>query len=236
MLIKCSKPSRMIKSKYCLLTLISVFFSSLVFAQMTLSPREIEFKDVSQSQKVFVTYDGKPVLPGEITKIVSGVHKSGNQVPETAAGSTHISDYSFMFDFKANDDGSITLTPKNGLLEIGTYDLFVHTIYGTVTGSIDANLRGSIPVRPLPPTKSPRFTYDIKLPDYSNGQLISIDLGPDTENIYSWYIDGEVHSSGLGNTSFRARPATGTPEISFIARDSDGVVVSTWSDTVNVSE
>ena len=53
--------------------------------------------------------------------------------------------------------------------------------------------------------------------------------------MYSWYIDGEVHSSGLGMTSFRAWPEAGTHEISFVARDPEGSVVSKWSDATLVS-
>lgn len=236
MRVKSINSSTMIQLKYCLCALVGVLLLPSVFAQLSLSPREIVVKDFSHSQKVFVTHDEKPVLPGEITSIVSGIFKTGNQVPEKAKGTTHFSDYSFMFEFSTNEDGSITLTPNKGLLEFGSYDLFVHTIYGIAVGSIDANMRDLSLNDSLPPVMAPRFVYEISLPDYSYGQEISIDLNPDGENIYSWYIDGEVHSSGLGKTSFRARPEIGSHEISFVARNPDGVVVSTWSDTIEVFE
>lgn len=123
MRVKNSNYSTMVQLKYCLCVLVGVLLLQSVFAQMSLSPREIDVKDFSHSQKVFVTHDGKPVLPGEITRIVSGVLKTGNAVPEKAKGMTHFSDYSFMFEFSTNEDGSITLTPNKGLLEFGSYDL-----------------------------------------------------------------------------------------------------------------
>ena len=86
------------------------------------------------------------------------------------------------------------------------------------------------------PPKPPSLTYDIDLPDYSIKQEISIDLLADEEKIYNWYIDGELHSTGLGNTSFRARPPIGEHEISFIATYPDGEVFSSWSDTILITE
>jgi hypothetical protein len=46
-------------------------------------------------------------LPGEITKIVSGVTKTDNAVPQGNEGRTHFSDYSHMFDFEIGDGGLI---------------------------------------------------------------------------------------------------------------------------------
>jgi hypothetical protein len=226
----------MVKSGYLSAALAGILFTSSVYAQLVFSPTEIVFNHYGETKTVFLTNDGKPVLPIEINRIISGVFKSGIEVPETAPGSTHVSDYSFMFEIKSNDDGSISFTPIEGLLELGTYDLIIHTIYGTAKGLIDANLRETFPLNPRPPATAPSFTYDIKLPDYSYGQEISIVLGPDEKNTYSWYIDGELQISGLGKTSFRARPDIGEHEISFIAQNPDGVVVSKWSDTVKISE
>ena len=166
----------MIRSIYFLAALVGVLFSTVVFANLTLSPTEIDVKDISQSKKVFIKHDGQPVLSGEITKIVSGVYKYGNAVPKSAPGSTHFSDYSFMFEFVPGDDGSITITPNKSLLEIGSYTFFVHTIYGTVTGLIDANLRDSKPVRPHHPVKFSKLSHYNKHADYLYGQVISIDL------------------------------------------------------------
>lgn len=226
----------MIRSKRQLGSLIAVLFSVPAFAQLSLSPEEIEVNDVLQSKKILITYAGQPVMPDEITKIVSGVTKTGDAVPETAPGNTHFSDYSFMFDFTTGEDGIITLKPNKGLLEIGTYDLIVYTIHGIVTGSINANLRDSIPPTPHRPVRMSEFSYDIDLQDRSYGQVISIDLKPDQKNTYSWFIDGVIHSSGLAETSFRAWPETGVHEISFIAQSPDGQVVSKWSDTIKVSD
>lgn len=61
-------------------------------------------------------------------------------------------------------------------------------------------------------------------------------MSPDKKNTYSWYIDGEMHSSGVAETAFRAWPEPGFREISFIAQSPDGVVVSRWSDTIEVIE
>ena len=226
----------MVKLGYLSVALAAVLFASSVYAQLVLSPSDIVFNNYDETNTVILTNDGKPVLPTEINRIISGVFKSGNEVPETAPGSTHTSDYSFMFEIISNDDGSITFTPIESLLELGTYDLIIHTIYGTAKGLIDANLRETFPPIPRPPATTPSFTYDIKLPDYSYSQEISIVLGPDEKNTCSWYIDGELHSSGLGKTSFRARPDIGEHEISFIAHNPEGVVVSKWSDTVKISE
>jgi len=111
----------------------------------------------------------------------------------------------------------------------------VHTIYGTVTGLIDANLRDSNHTR-LHEFERPKFTYDIRLPDYSYGQAVSIDLGPDADNTYYWYLDGELHTSGLGKSSFSVWPDKGVHEISVIARNPDGAVVSTGAANTEVSE
>jgi hypothetical protein len=62
-------------SRYFLVALLGALFSSLAFAELTLSPNEIEFKDVTQTKKVLITHDDKPVMPGEITRMISGVYK-----------------------------------------------------------------------------------------------------------------------------------------------------------------
>jgi hypothetical protein len=213
-----------------------MLLSAPIFAELTLSPETIEFKDISASKTVFVKHDGNPVLPAEITKITSGVFKYRDDVPETASGATHFSNYSFMFDFRANEDGSITITPNKGLVEIGSYELYVHTVHGTVTGLIDANLNESHPPPVRTEVKLPELTYEIKLPDYEYGQLVSLDLYPDPENTYFWYINDKLHSSGPGETSFRAQLNPGSYEISFIARNPNGDVISRWSDSTEVSK
>jgi hypothetical protein len=214
----------------------SVLLSTQVFAELRLDPEKIEMKDVNRSEKVFVFHDGKSVLPSEITKITTGVFKFRDDVPESARGGTHFSNYSYMFEFQVNDDGSIVITANEDLLEVGLYDLYVHTIHGTVSGTISATLSESNPSKLLQREKKPEFTYHIVLPDYSRGQQIVVNLPPDKVNTYSWYIDGELHISGLGETTFLAQPEPGTHEISFIARNPKGVVVSTWSDVVEVSK
>ena len=226
----------MVRTVYCLVALAVVMLSTPLLAQLSLSPFETDVSDVGQSENVRISYDGRPVLPGEIIKIASGVTKSGRAVPEKPAGSSHFSDYSFMFDFTVSDDGLITLKPNSGLLEIGSYELVVKTVYGTVRGVINADLRDSIP--PLPPRTAnlAKFSYDLKLPDYTHGQAISIELSADRKNTYTWYIDGEIHSSGPGETSFRAWPEPGVHEISYVARSPAGVVVSSWSDTTEIAE
>lgn len=213
-----------------------VFLSTPVLAELRLDPEKIEMKDVTRSEKVLVLNGSKPVLPSEITKISSGVFKFKDDVPESARDGTHFSNYSYMFEFHANDDGSIVITANENLLEVGIYDLYVETIYGTVSGTINATLSESNPSTLLQREKLPEFTYDIVLPDYSRGQQIVLNLPPDEVNTYSWYIDGELHSSGLGQTTFLAQPEPGTHEISFIARNPEGIVVSTWSDVTEVSK
>ena len=224
----------MMTSQNLLITILGILISTSVLAQVTLSPREIDVKNFSQSQKIFVTRDGKALSPGEIIKVVSGVYKTGNEVFDSSSGETHTSDYSYMFDIKINDDGSITLKAKEASLQIGTYVLYVYTTHGLATGLIDANLREPYPAKPRSKLPPPSLSYDIQLPDYPYGQDISLELTADEENTYTWYIDGEIHSTGLGQTSFRARPSIGEHEISFIAVNADGKVVSTWSDTVKV--
>ena len=226
----------MIKAKHLLAVLVGVLFSSSVVSQITLSPQELELKDTAQAEKVFITHDGKPVLPAEITKIVTGVFKFRDDVPRDDRDGTHFSNYSHMFDFKADDDGSITITGKKDLREVGKYDLYVHTIYGTVSGLINATLSQSSPTRLRQRVNLLEFSYTITLPDYSLGQTIAVSLPSDEVNTYYWYINGELHSSGLGETSFRVKPDAGTYEISFIARNPEGEVVSTWSDTTLVSK
>ena len=214
--------------------LIAVVLASPVFAGLSLSPENVELTDVSRSEKVYLSNDGKPVLPAEITKIVTGVFKSGNDLPSSASGETHFSDYSYMFKFEAGKDGSITITANKDAVQIGKYDLHVRTVFGTVTGTINATLSQSSPIGKSQREELPEFTYNIVLPDYSLGQQVSVNLPSDTVNTYSWYIDGKLHSSGVGETSFRARPDAGTHEISFIARNPEGEMVSKWSDTIKV--
>lgn len=68
------------------LALLFVLCSAPVTAELNLSEPRIDIHDYSSSEKVFVYHDGKSVLPGEITKIVAGVFKTGRTVPEHAAG------------------------------------------------------------------------------------------------------------------------------------------------------
>ncbi len=186
------------------------------------------------ARNVVVTHAGKPLRAVDIKKIETGVYKYRNDVPASAVGGTHFSNYSFMFDFKVNADGSITITPVPDLLEIGSYTLYVHTRFGKATGRIDANLSDKHPSPPRKKTRLPDFSYEIVLPDYAYGQEITVYLKPDEVNTYFWSINGEAHSSGLGKTSFRAQLDPGTYEISFIARNPDGDIISSWSDTTEV--
>jgi hypothetical protein len=129
----------------CQAGLIAILLSTPVYAQLSLAPQEIDVNDVTQSRKVLITFNGKSVLTEDISGIVSGVSKIGDAVPESASSETHFSDYSYMFVFVAEDDGIIAINSKKGLVEIGTYDLLIRTVHGTVTGLINANLRDSIP-------------------------------------------------------------------------------------------
>jgi hypothetical protein len=210
-------------------------YAAAGFAALELSPAGIEFRAVSQSNSVVVLHDGKALSPADIRKVATGIFKSGEGLPAWSRGGTHFSDYSYMFAIIINTDGSITLTPKEGQLEAGTYDLLVETTYGTATGSIDANLRDSIAVAPVRRVEYRILSYEFKLPDYSQGQTVAIDLKPDQSNTYYWYVDGELHSSGLGLTSFRLTPTPGDHEISFQAYNSVGIAVSSGSGTVHVS-
>lgn len=117
------------------------------FAQLKLDPLHIDVNDVSQQKTALLTFNGQPVLPGEVLGIVSGVSQTGDVVPEHVPGEIHFSNYSFMFDFSIGSDGVITIKPKQGLVEVGSYDLRIHNIHDTVTGLIIANLRDSIPAR-----------------------------------------------------------------------------------------
>ena len=226
----------MLKIKFSLGLCLGTLFSSVVFAQIAMTPETIELRDVSQSVTVFITNDGKPVLPAEITRIVSGVFKYGDAAPHTAKDRRHFSNYSYMFEFKTNADGSITIKANQDQVQEGTYDLYVYSIYGTVTGSIKASLLESLPAKRRERKKRAEFTYGIVLPDYVHGQQIVVQLSPDKVNTYYWYVDGKLHSSGLGETSFRVIPEVGTHEISFVAKNPSGDVVSSWSDTTVVSK
>jgi len=226
----------MVNYKYIVASFLGIFLSTSVDAQVSLSPEQVELRDISLSEKVLVTYKGQAVLPTEVMKIVSGVYKYRDDVPKTSKSGTHFSNYSYMFDFKTHSDGTITIKANEDLVEMGSYTLYVHTIYGKATGSINASFSESHPTKPKNRVRSPEFTYGIVLPDYLQGQLISINLNPDVVNTYSWYIDEELHSSGLGETSFRARPEVGTHEISLVVTNPEDEVVSTWSDTIQVSE
>lgn len=223
-------------SRYCITALITFFLSNPAFAQLSLSPEKVDVNDAEQPRNVLITFDGNPVLPDEILKIVSGVTKTGDALPDGAAGNTHFSNYSYMFSFETSNDGIITITPNDGLVELGKYDLHVHTVHGKITGLINANLRDSVPPLQHQRTNLSEFKYDITLPDFVYGQLISIDLKPDNKNTYTWYVDGEVHSSGVGETSFRGWPEPGTHEISYVALSPEGVLLSRWSDTTNISK
>jgi len=203
---------------------------------VVLSPDEIDVTDITQSKKFFITHDEQVVLPAEITKIVSGVFKTGNAVPSRVSTKTHFSDYSYMFKFELGDDGSITLTPEKDLLQVGVYEVFVHTIYGTATGVINAGLKDSHPAIPHHPVKTSRVTSHGQQADYLYGQVVSVELSADKKNDYAWFLDGKTHSSGPGMTSFRAWPEVGIHEVSSIARNMDGTVVSTWSDSITIAK
>lgn len=212
----------------------ALLLSSSAIADLVLTPDTIVFRSDSASKTMVLTRDGVPVPPDEILKITSGVLKHGDAAPEGAKDGRHFSNYSFMFDFKAGENGVITVTPKPETMSIGTYTLYVQTTHGTATGVIDATLRDQHPIAPHLKARKPAFSYGIVLPDYPHGTEISVSLTPDNKNTYFWYINGEEHSSGLGLTSFRARLEPGTYEISFIAKNADGDVVSEWSDITEV--
>ena len=224
------------KSKILFYILAGSLFSTAAFSKMDLSPDEIILEDVSLSKSVLVTNDGKPISPADITKIVTGVFKFRDDVPSNDKDGKHFSNYSHMFDFEANDDGTITIKARGDLLEVGKYDLYVHTIHGTATGLINATLTETNPTRARKRVKLPEFSYAIVLPDYKHGQTIVISLPPDKVHTYSWYINGELHSTGLGETTFRTKPDEGSYEISYIAENPEGDVVSSWSDTTEVSK
>lgn len=226
----------MIRSKLYPALVMAVFTAAPGFAQLSLSPEVIDLNDVRQSKNVLITFDGKAISKQEILRIVTGVTKTGDALPENASGKTHFSDYSYMFDFDVGDDGVITVVPKAGLVEVGKYDLVVFSVHGKAKGLINANLRDSLPPKKHQPLNLSAFSYDIKLPDYTYGRAISIELNPDSKNSYTWLIDGEVHSSGLGVTSFRAWPEPGDHEISYIALSPEGVELSRWSDRTVVAE
>jgi hypothetical protein len=217
-------------------TLLAVLLPTTVTAQLNLVPHEIDVNDVMQPRQVRLTHNGEAVLSSEILSISSGVFKTGEALPENAAGDTHFSDYSYMFDFEVDDDGLITIKPIEGRVEIGTYELLVRSVHGSVSGLINANLRDSIPPSEHRKLNLSEFSYEIELPDYIYGRGVLIELNPDSKNTYSWYMDGELHSAGIGKTSFRAWPEAGSHEISYIARDPQGLVVSQWSDTTNIIE
>ena len=58
-----------------------LFFSMSLLADVTLSPKNFELSYFSDTQKLVVLHNGKPILPGDIKKIVAGVFKTGNAVP-----------------------------------------------------------------------------------------------------------------------------------------------------------
>ncbi len=205
-------------------------------AEVTLSPETIDLGDLKQTAEVRVLRDGQPVPAGDIGKMVTGVFKTGEAVPERKAGGTHFSNYSHMFNFAVKADGLVTITPVENALQIGKYDFYVYTAHGTAKGVIDAHLRVSIP--PRPPRDSGRAMFQVKLnlSEYVYGQAISIDLGSRKLRDYTWYIDGEVHASGQGLSSFRAWPEPGEHEISFVAKNAACDVVSEGSGIAVVKE
>ena len=205
-----------------------------LLAEVELSPKNFELSFFSDSQQLVVLNNGKPVLPGDIKKIVAGVFKTGNAVPKKAAGGTHFSNYNHMFSFTINDNGSITVTAVESQLQIGEYDLYVYTRHGTATGIIDAHLEGSIPPRPRNKARPSMFSHDFELPEYHYGQVVSIDLGPNDKRTYNWTMDDELKVSGLGLSSFRAWPEIGEHEISFTATNANGELVSSWTGTAKV--
>ena len=223
------------KSTFFLSVVINALFSASVHAQVTISPAEVELKNISQPVKIYVSHKGKPVLPSEITKIVSGVYKFRGDVPETSEDGKHFSNYSYMFNFVAGEDGSVIITANEDLVQQGLYDLYVYSIYGKATGAIRASLQEPDSETDTRRPNKVQFTYELALPDYKLGQEIVIKLNPDKINTYFWYVNGELHTYGLGETNFRMRPKTGIYEISLIAKDHEGDVVSTWSDTTQVS-
>lgn len=140
-------------------TLLTSLLAIPALAQLNLSTSEVEISDAVQSKKILITFNGDPVLPNEIKKIVSGVTKTGRADPEGTSGTNHFSNYTYMFDFQSGEDGYIVIKPKKDQVEVGKYDLFVHTVHGTVKGLINANMRDSIPVSTHTPLNLSDFNY-----------------------------------------------------------------------------
>ena len=226
----------MITPRNLLLTLAGVLYTLPAFAELLLTPGVVVLQDIFEPKKVFLTYGGKPVPPVEINRIVFGVRKTGNEVHGRPGVDEHFSDYSYMFDFTTAADGSITITADSDSLQIGSYELQVHTIHGTVKGRVEANLENTNPTRPPFKGHMPRISYSPGQSSFLYGQAIAIRLGSDQVNTYSWFIDGELHSTGRGLTSLRAWPEPGSHEISVVARSPDGDLISKWSDTFDVIE
>jgi len=225
----------MIISRYVLPILAGVFCALPVFPDLLLTPQDIELQDISESKQLILTHDGKPVPPDEITSIVIGVRKTGDEVHGRPGVDEHFSNYSYMFEFKTGEDGVITVSADRDSLQIGSYEMQVHTIHGTVKGRVEASLAATNPTRPPLKGHMPRISYSPAQTSFLYGQAISIRLGSDASNTYSWYIDGREHSTGRGLTSLRAWPEPGQHEISVVARNPEGQIVSRWSDTFDVT-
>jgi hypothetical protein len=223
-----------ITSRDLLLILTGMLCALPAFADLLLTPTVVVLQDISESKKVFLTYGDQPVPPGDIKRIVFGVRKTGDEVHGRPGVDEHFSDYSYMFDFTTAADGSITITADRDLLQIGSYELQVYTVHGTAKGRIEAKLDHTNPTRPPFKSHMPRITYSPGQTSFLYGQAIAIRLGSDQVNTYSWFIDGELHSTGRGLTSLRAWPEPGSHEISVVARNPDGDVISKWSDTFDV--
>lgn len=204
--------------------------------QITLSPQTVTVDSLEQARQIKVLLDDQPVPAADIKRIAAGVFKDGTAVPESKAGGTHFSDYSYMFTFAVGADGVITITPVESTLQIGKYDLYVYTAHGTAKGVIDANLDTVAQPAPRQQRTRPVISIDLEMPQYIQGQTVFIDLGPDEARHYTWYLDGEVHASGQGASRFSAKPEAGTHEVSFIARNAEGQVVSEGSGVVEVAE
>lgn len=212
--------------------LLAAFLAALgparAVAQLVMSPEELVFRDFTRPQAFTLSHDGAAVTPAEIMRIRAGVRKTGDALPAHAVD-THFSDYSYMFHYRLGEDGRITLTPNERFLEIGHYTLVVHTVHGTVSGFITAQLEHATPPPPSYVVTTRTTSWDIELPAYPRGQEVVLDLGPDPGNTYFWYLDGALHASGPGLTTFRATPGPGRHALSFVAQDPAGVIVATWS-------
>ena len=202
-------------------------------------PDQVHFSKYTDSATIHITKDGKP-LPVKAIKSVRAV--------------VGTSDYSSQFTITKSDKdpATITLAPKEGAAQSGTFTLIVSTKYGDALVAIDMPL-DQIPGTLEDQAKQQGITVDelkakmglshegkhetvtVRLPQWQYvGSTFSLRIPPSPGCSYVWKVDGNVVEEGKDKNEFKqVLDKAGDRRIELDVREGDAVVAQ-WSGVLRV--